>query len=1684
MIDSTNVLKMLLVLALLLPAACSSDPGASPLGEQCTEEGCPCIFAQDCPAGMNCINGHCSLDNPFGDTWPFDDQWGQGDGAGFGDGTGSRDGADANEMTNRQFGESCTNNLQCESAWCVDSPDGGYCSQPCELGCPEGWTCKTIAQTQPDYISICVQDKTRLCLPCEIDVHCGDAGDVCLEIGGGKFCGRNCAEEPCPTGYTCEEVDATDGPSKQCVPKNGACDCSTANVGQVRGCLVTNEIGTCFGEETCEGDLGWTGCTAPTPEDEKCDGIDNNCNGQPDEGFEPAGCEVSTEFGVCDGEQTCQGAAGWVCDAQEPTSEICNGVDDNCNDLVDEDFVDDEGAYVHVENCATCGNSCIEKFVGADEVACQMVDDAPTCLILSCLPGFYMFNELTCLDENSFLCQPCNEDSDCFGELSRCLQISETDPRAFCFRDCSGLSEFSTTCPDLYTCTETEGDELCIPDNGSCDCTSANEGQEKPCSQGNQFGICFGSEMCVPELGWTGCTAAVPEDEACDGLDNDCNGIIDEGMSTGALCEVSNEFGICGGAEFCGGEEGILCSAPEPAPEVCDGVDNDCSGDVDEGYALAVGDPPVLKYGVSVEHCGACGYACPEVPHGTPACDIEPDVPSCVVGECDQGYYDYLGIACLPVPDANLCIPCVVDSDCQGPDDLCIPEDDGGVFCARDCLKDSIYGTAANPCTGVAGEQGCCPDGYICQGSFNYRQCRPVSGTCTCIEEGKVEACTDENEFGLCVGTRNCITTGPNPGWSLCSAAIPTAEICDGMDNDCDAMVDGQDDSLNFLGTPTGTQDCSTGPACAGEWKCVGAEWVCTAQPATEELCDAMDNNCDGQVDEGFLLNGLYQHPDHCGACGYDCDQLVHNSVDPACLLVKGVPTCVASECEPGYFPFGGGQVCMLLPDNLCQPCGSDDDCLVPSSKCVELGIEKVCGRDCSGGSPYGQNCPAGYSCQPLGGGDQCVPDSGTCVCGPETVGLSRSCTVDDCIGQQTCEEADGLYVFTDCSAEGVVPEVCDGIDNDCDGGVDEGFIGGGGDYSTDENCGVCGNNCLIQFNEAVHHAKGECDPATDPPGCRIKECISKTEMGTTYEWVDQNAVKDDGCECKRVKGNLTSDLPDSVFIKEGEFTPSYPLPSTVYKDDNCDGIDGVVEDALFVSAANPNPGNGTLESPYQTINQALSAFPLSGKDYILVAGGVYEENVYLAPGTRLHGGYSPDFQSRNIVLFESEIRGQQPDFDNNPVHGTVHAVNITGPMTTVVSGLVIIGYDVAHIPNAGNGLNSYAVYIVDTDANFELRNSFIVGGFGGPGANGANGSTGYGAQSAQGSTLKGKSGSNAGSCYFGNCSNKSQPGGAGGKNKQCSKANGPQGGGVVCPVYDQPGYTPPDPGHDGTPGWSWTLDYKSGSGCHYHATEAGYPADIKKLDGGDGHPGSDGLDGLQGGGCTQDFGSYSDGHWSGPAGATGAGGVRGQAGGTGGASGGIDTASAQEMPPGVPPYNSPHYKLGATGGGGGAGGCGGKGGNGGGTGGASIGVFVAFSSPQAASTPPIVAANMIDRGYGGPGGIGGYGGSGGIGGDGGKGGNSSGYWIDFQAGDGGRAGRGGQGGGGGGGCGGASFAMAVFNYPANWEPAYAAFNEFLLTEDLLTGGTGGPAGPSGKANPNGDGTLGATLNYQAAPAP
>ncbi|MFT5431791.1 MAG: hypothetical protein ACI9OJ_002489, partial [Myxococcota bacterium] len=201
------------------------------------------------------------------------------------------------DATPGAFGCACTDNEQCNSGFCVPSTQKtNICTEICIENCAPGFSCRLVTLGSADATFLCIEDNLALCRPCDRSEDCsvgglGTSGDRCVSFGEseGAFCGTSCDDTgDCPSGYGCEERPEVGGASagalsRQCVPTSGECSCSGRAIadGASTSCVVG---GVCDGSRACTDD-GLTQCDAPEPSDEICDGFDNNCNGAVDEGF-------------------------------------------------------------------------------------------------------------------------------------------------------------------------------------------------------------------------------------------------------------------------------------------------------------------------------------------------------------------------------------------------------------------------------------------------------------------------------------------------------------------------------------------------------------------------------------------------------------------------------------------------------------------------------------------------------------------------------------------------------------------------------------------------------------------------------------------------------------------------------------------------------------------------------------------------------------------------------------------------------------------------------------------------------------------------------------------------------------------------------------------------------------------------------------------------------------------------------------------------------------------------------------------------------------------------------------------------------------------------------------------------------------------------------------------------------
>ena len=721
------------------------------------------------------------------------------------------------------FGWPCTSNADCVSGFCVETEGGNQCTVTCVEECPSDWSCVQNLAAMPDVVYICVPGHTRLCVPCLDHAVCNppglDLGDRCVELGdAGSFCGAACTEAAdCPQGFLCaEESLAGGGTGMQCVPDGAACECSglAVQLGAWTECRATNENGACPGKTQCL-EEGPAACDAPMPEAEACDGNDNDCDGEADEGLGSTECGM----GVClHSTENCVGGEALTCDPMEGAGqEKCNGLDDNCDGETDEEFPDAD---------SNGEADCISEDDDGDGVP----DSADNCPLVVNSDQFD-----TDYDTVGDACDP-DDDDDKVPDETDCAPLdSEIFPGAT---------------------------EVCDGKDNDCD-SDIDEG--------------FGSVTCG--LGACKHTVVVCEtgqvavcdpfegvaEEACDGKDNDCDGDSDEKDALG--CQLyfldvdQDSFGVDGQSKcLCAPEDfyqAVVAGDCKPlVPEInpgaedkCDGQDNDCDGSIDEGFENLDND--------ELADCVDPDDDDDNVPDLIDNCPI--------TSNYNQANFDkdQFGDVC-DWDDDNDATGDLLDCDpfdpliYPGADEVCNGKDDD-----CDSAKDEELGTlecGVGECFKVVPA---CLNGKL-------NTCEPKStGTEVC--DGKDNDCdgkTDEELGTLTCGKGECVATvdacvGGQP--QVCEPKPVSDEVCDGKDNNCDGQIDETFPEQGIVcPVPNAKGECAK-----GTYQCANGKTTCpqVVQPNPEQ-CDGKDNNCDGQIDEIFPEQGqLCVVPNAVGVC-------------------------------------------------------------------------------------------------------------------------------------------------------------------------------------------------------------------------------------------------------------------------------------------------------------------------------------------------------------------------------------------------------------------------------------------------------------------------------------------------------------------------------------------------------------------------------------------------------------------------------------------------------------------------------------------------------------------------------------------------------------------------------------------------------------------------------------------------
>jgi len=387
---------------------------------------------------------------------------------------------------------------------------------------------------------------------------------------------------------------------------------------------------------------------------------------------------------------------------------------------------------------------------------------------------------------------------------------------------------------------------------------------------------------------------------------------------------------------------------------------------------------------------------------------------------------------------ATTCDPCTASSACVSnmqPDAKCADHGAAGAFCADPCGADDA-----------------CADGF------------------TCVDGPTVEGANAK----LCLPTG----TGDTPGACTCSEAA----IAKGLTTTC--WTEAKDADGKVIGK------------CMGQRKCeAGGLDVCDAKPASEELCNGGDDDCDGQTDEAGCDDGDPCTTDACkdGQC----------SAEPATGACDDGDKCTQGEqCTNGKCAGGSAADCDDGDACTTDACAPGTGCThTPATGACDDGDKCTTGEACAEGKCAGgtiKTCDDGVVCTndscdattgaclnevglgPCDDGDVCTTDS---ACGPGSAGKpvctggqkkdcddKNPCTTDTCDAQLGCTSKANTSIEVSCysgnpatkgvglckagvkkcQADGsmgactgeVLPaakESCNGLDDDCNGKTDEG---------------------------------------------------------------------------------------------------------------------------------------------------------------------------------------------------------------------------------------------------------------------------------------------------------------------------------------------------------------------------------------------------------------------------------------------------------------------------------------------------------------------------------------------------------------------------------------------------------------------------------------------------------------------
>ncbi|MEW6434085.1 MAG: putative metal-binding motif-containing protein [Myxococcota bacterium] len=816
---------------------------------------------------------------------------------------------------------------------------------------------------------------------------------------------------------------------------------------------------------------------------EFCNGKDDSCDGQADEGLAVISYYADGDGDGVGSTKTGEGckappqgsvAQSGDCDDTNPKvrpgeAEVCNGVDDDCdgtpdNGLPFQDFFVDADGDGFGDPMSMPVNSCLSSVMGRVPNLGDCDDANPTIK-----PG---------------VTELCNKvDDNCDGQVDNGIAFSSYYPDADGdgFGSATAGAESScapvpgkvtnnSDCNDASPGVKPGAPELCNAQDDNCD-GQVDEGLTFATYYVDADGDGFGNPLSTPQSACTPIAGKVTNDqdcndsspsvkpgapETCNGVDDNCNGTIDDGLTFTAYYADGDGDGFGAGApqSACAPIAGRVtnntdCNDMSPAikpgaPETCNGVDDDCDGQADDGLSFSNYYPDADGDGYGQAGATAqssCQPIAGRVTNNQDCDDTRSSVKPGATEVCNGLDDDCNGAVDNGLTFSNWYLDGDGDGYGAGAAVSACSQPAGRVANATDC-NDSAASThpgAPELCNGIddncdslvdngVATQNYYPDvdgdGFGAAGASPQASCSAVAG--------KVTNNTDCNDSNAAI----------KPG---------ATEVCNGVDDNC---AGGVDEGLTFLNyypdvdaDGFGAAGSMAQSACAPVAGKVTNNTDCNdtngaIKPGATEVCNGVDDNCAGGIDEGLPTQSYYVDAD---VDGYGAQgSAAVSSCGPVSGRVTNNSDC--NDMNPAIKP-GAAESCNNVDDN-CN--GQVDEGNPGGGAACSTGQSGVCAAGtltCTSGTVtcVRNVAPSAERCNALD--DDCNGQT------DETFsGLGTSCTagLGVCLATGTIQ-CNAAQTGTQCSATPGSPTAaaCDGLDNDCDGVVDEPVITSTTDVTT-----------------------------------------------------------------------------------------------------------------------------------------------------------------------------------------------------------------------------------------------------------------------------------------------------------------------------------------------------------------------------------------------------------------------------------------------------------------------------------------------------------------------------------------------------------------------------------------------------------------------------------------------------------